>query len=87
MHYENPGFTAQDVFDDDEIQAMVQTKWMDILEGRAKAILPPRREALIAEFAGRSKRKGEEDSQNGGFCMMYSNKNLTTKAFRKIEKL
>ena len=31
MHYENPGFTAQDVFDDDEIQAMVQTKWMDIL--------------------------------------------------------
>ena len=55
MHYKNPGFTAQDVFDDDEIQAMVPTKWMDILEGRAEAILPPRRKALIAEFAGEVK--------------------------------
>ena len=86
MHYENPGFTAQDVFDDDEIQAMVPTKWMDILEGRAEAILPPRREALVAEFAGRSKRKGEEDSQNGGFCMMYSKQKFDNKGVSKDRK-
>ena len=86
MHYENPGFTAQDVFDDDEIQAMVPTKWMDILERRAEAILPPRREALVAEFAGRSKRKGEEDSQNGGFCMMYSKQKFDNKGVSKNRK-
>ena len=86
MHYENPGFTAQDVFDDDEIQAMVPTKWIDVLEGRAEAILPPHREALIAEFAGEVKE--ERGRRLTKWRFLYDvNKHLTTKAFRKIEKL
>ena len=83
-----PGLRLKDVFDDDEIQAilMVPTKWIDILEGRTEAILPPRREALIAEFAGEVKE--ERGRRFTKWRFLYDvNKNLITKAFRKIEKL
>lgn len=63
MHYdERPRFTTQELFDDDdEEQAGVPTKWMDILEGRAEATLPPRHETLTAEFA----REVEEERGRG----------------------
>ena len=35
---------------------------------------------------GRSKRKGEEDSQNGGFCMMYSKQKFDNKGVSKDRK-
>ena len=68
MHYEHPRFTAQHVFDDEERQARVPTKWTDILEGRVEAT--PCYETLIAEFTGEVEEERAEDSQNGGFCMM-----------------
>ena len=77
MHCETPRFAAQDLFDDDEEQAWSPTKWIDILERRTEATLPPRHETLIAEFA----REVEEERGRRftkGRVLYDVNKNLAT---------
>ena len=76
-HCETPTFAAQDLFDDDEEQARAPTKWIDILERRAEAILPPRHETLIAEIAGEFE---EERGRRFTKWRVFNdvNKNLTT---------
>ena len=84
MHYEFPSFTAHDFFDDDERQARVPRKWTDILGGPAEATLPLRYDWLL-NSPGRSKRRGVEYSQNGGFCMMWT-KLWQQRRFRRSKK-
>ena len=46
------------------------TERIDILRERAEVTLPPLYDTLIAEFQGRMKWKGEEESLNGIFSKM-----------------
>ena len=66
-------------------EAEAQTKWVNLLERRMEPKLPNWYEALIAEFSG------EVEKERGGIFTKWRffrdvNKDLTTKAFREIEK-
>ena len=66
-------------------EAEAQTKWVNLLERHMEPKLPNWYEALIAEFSG------EVEKERGGIFTKWRffrdvNKDLTTKAFREIEK-